>query len=641
MSESVQSTLSFDDFFSGYDGFNELEAPSGSVLYPNLFARGSYVTKVVKEKRVVNGKIQEYSKNPATSNDFKLQDTMVEIFSDKRKKNGVNIAHLIKNAETELEKKFIEKDLIVKDSNTAKRNEKIKKIRQVAISDHIFDKLYHLLPEVIEIDPAEFISRTKISRIQGRFNEALELLDSSADRMVVKTGYFTMNKEFTDIQNTIFKGSLVPSFEVKMKSSFNKYLPDGNPIATLEKLMAIKVSRKQKYVDKFLLKIDRKAFLMVLGAGIWEKSGHTFGNREHRDFFKNRGSHSLDLLVRSFLSNGNHIAALKRFTFEELKGHLHSSHLSSWSKFRAGVLLPAIEDLNKISDMEVSYFLYPNHNEWTHIELRAKFKTGLVNVEQTRRYDPLAYVIASRHFYFQKNSLTGTFLQFVPYVHSLIYKSRDKDEIYGKTLLEWKAYGKKCLDTEIVLKQLMIEYPNVFESGSYEYDKNRMCLVINNKENMGSRDLFYKDEDKDVEGYVSTPKKVKRTTSLITSPVRVTDTLSSLAFITNHLLKKQEIIEKPSITDFIPFYFASVSDGSWRLIEDLKNDYMPFKTVIRKAIYEKKISYFTFPEIQSNGKMDIEHKSEAKRVRFLEILEGVGFKEVDDEFKKAMLEAMS
>jgi len=71
-----------------------------------------------------DGKVK-YMKSIKTS-DKKIEDTMIEIFSNKSEKKKINYDELIVTAKDELERDFVKYDIVEKPDNTKARNKEIR-----------------------------------------------------------------------------------------------------------------------------------------------------------------------------------------------------------------------------------------------------------------------------------------------------------------------------------------------------------------------------------------------------------------------------------------------------------------------------------------------------------------------------------
>ena len=122
---------------------------SGVLTLSNEMIRGRRSVNASKSK-TSDGKVR-YMKTIKTS-DKKIEDTMIEIFSNKSEKNKINYDELIINAKQELEKDFIKYDIVETPERTKTRNKEIREIREIALNNYVKKEVAKMIPKTIEID---------------------------------------------------------------------------------------------------------------------------------------------------------------------------------------------------------------------------------------------------------------------------------------------------------------------------------------------------------------------------------------------------------------------------------------------------------------------------------------------------------
>lgn len=624
MSNSINDELSLFNF----DG--QEEYVSGGMIYlPNDVIRGKRGVRTVKYT-TKDGK--ERHKKATKPSDKKIEDTMIEIFSNKNEKSKIDYKSLLTKVKTELEEEFEKYGVVESKENSKAENNKIKEMREIALNSKVKNAVSEHIPKTIEIDIKEFIKRTGIPRIQNRFDEALSVLHEASGKMTDSWNEPVINKDYTKINYDIVYGSIVPTFRVRLKDSIKEFV-DPREIDSLEKLKELKIKNKASHVEKLILEIDRTAVLNILGIGLWNKKGHTRSLRKNRNSFGKSVAFDLDFLARSIV-DVPYIKSLTHFTFEQFKKSLSSEHYKTWEAFKKSVLVPAIEEVNRNTELEVSYALVPNQKNWTHIHLKVKYKTDSLGegVSSKFGFDPLAYFIAVQHKYFMKNNLTGSFGGFVQYVQSLVYGSNDDDIIYGKSLAQWKEYSLEAYNVENQILDIVLDTPTILSDRSLVYDEQRMVLVkINKKES--ANEVEYDEEGVEI---IEKNKPLSDTCYIRTHKYKVQDPITSLKYIAEYIQTDSEYHEKASIFDYIPFQFATL-DGKWKKIDTLEH-YIALKDSIRSAVYKKKKSYFRFNELDENN---IEVVNEMKKEMFLIHMERENFKEIDTRFKELLMSAES
>ncbi|WP_418181324.1 hypothetical protein ACNSOL_11530 (plasmid) [Aliarcobacter lanthieri] len=615
MSEKNKQLTLFDDDNPNFD-------KTGVIKLSNNLIRGKGKIKKIAVER--GGKTVQLS--ITTPNDKKIEDTCIEIFQSEYFTKRIKDSYLAyeKAAIEALEPIFKEHGLVAKENDSVKKKEEIEHDRQIAIDSWIKDKIAETMPTVFRFPVREFIERTAIGRIQSRFNEALETIYKSSQ----KIGYSWMEQSIIFItdkntgektykqQNDLKVGSIIPVFGLGFNDNLkNKLSPQQIKELTIEDFIEMDLPSKYQYTDDFIMQVIPRNLLDIMGVGLFTSSygkGFAKSLRKNRNLFKRSITFQFDLLVRSIMDvKYEH---LKKFTFAELKNHLHATGYSSWESFKKSVLQPVMEDFHNNTEMKCDYKLIPNQKEWTHIQLIPKWKTDSLGFEAEREgFDYLAYFIAVQHKYFQPNKLTDRFESFVAYVQGKIYNIDATEELYGKTISEWKEYGEKVYKAELELLKILDDNNELLKINNIIYDKRRMCLV---RENLKQNE---EEEILEIEGgVVQKSLKVSKTSYIKLDSYDVKDPITSLRY-----LNELGSIENPSIHifDFIPFEFATL-DAKWVLIKDLET-YTMYVDPIRTAAFKKKANFFKF-------------NSKETREAFLYYLQGRRFKEFDDRFIEIM-----
>ncbi|HJE02658.1 MAG TPA: hypothetical protein K8U92_02170 [Aliarcobacter thereius] len=597
---------------------------SGIIKLSNNLIRGKGRIKKIAVKR--GDKMVNLS--TTTSNDKKIEDTCLEIFQSEFFVNKVKDSYLAyhKEALWELEPLFKEHGLVYKEDYSNKKKEEIEQDKQIAIDSWIKDKIAEDIPSTLRFPIKDFIERTAISRIQSRFNEALETINNSSK----KTAYSWMEQSVEFItdpktgkktyvqKNDLKAGSIIPVFGLGFNEKLKDVLtPEQIKNLTMEEFIEMPLNSKYQYVDDFIMEVNPRNLLEIMGVGLFTSAygkGYAKSLRKNRNQFKRSITFQFDFLVRSIMDT--RYENLKKFTFDELKNHLHATGYNGWESFKKSVLLPVMEDFENNTEMTCDYKLYPNQKEWTHIMLLPKWKTNSMGFEAEKEgFDYLAYFIAVQHKYFQPNKLSENLEAFVAYMQSRIYNSVNGEDIYGRTLDEWKEYGKKTYEAEKELLQMIEDNEDILKTNNLIYDKRRMCLVKSNVSGNNGNDEVIEVIDNSV---VVKTLKMSKTSYIKTDEYDVKDPISSLRYLCDIGTEEKVAI---NIFDFIPFDFATL-DSNWIKIDSLEV-YAQYVDPIRTAAYKKKSSFFRFEN------KDI-------RETFLYYLNKRRFKEFNDRFIELM-----
>jgi len=587
----------------------------------NLIRGGS----TVKKKKIMRGGI-EVMISEATPNDKKIEDTCIEIFQTKEIRKKINYDELQDEALNVLSEKFSEYGLITSDDFTKSKNKLILNTRKIAVDNYIKNSVAESIPKTIKFPIKEFIKRTGITRIQGRFNEALKVISESSTKL--SHSWMSQTVEFKDkngkkvaeIKNDLTQGSIIPKFKLRFNDKIKKHLSEDEIRAmTIESFIELDVPNKSSYIDEIIMETDPETVVEIIGVGLFGSlfgKGYARSERRNRNLYKKSATFNFDLLVRSII-NIPHNTTLTEFTFDQLKDILGASSYNKWESFKKSVLLPVLKEQELYTEVKCEYILLPSQKNWTHIKLIPSWKTTSLGFEAEKRgFDYLAYFIAVQHKFFQANSLDESLEHFIPHVQSAIYSFNDEDMVWGKTLLEWKIYTKKVYEVEKELLEFISQNQDILDDNNIFYDERLLCLL---KRNFKEEEIL--EENNELK------KKQKKNSYITTNMYRVQDPITSLRYL-NELLVKGKEDSNYYIFDFIPFQFASM-EGGWKSINTLE-DYQQYKDPIRSAIYKKKGSFFRFEEEEVN-----------KKENFLLNVERGSFKEIDERFKLLMQEISS
>ena len=606
-----------------FDEENNIFTPSGVIRVSNNLIRGR--GKV--NKRAVNRGGKKVYVSETTINDKRIEDTCIEIFQAEEitSKLRLDYKELEREALEHLLPKFEEYDLIEREDNSKKLNEQIRDYKEIALDSYIKNKVSEYLPRELRFPIKDFIQRTSIARIQSRFNEALQTIHQSSSKVsyswMEQTIVFEEKEGAKAVKqkNDLMSGSIIPLFGLEFNEKIKDVLsPQEIKNMTMEKFIELDLSNKQQYIDCIRMELNPKTLVNIVGIGLFggiHGKGYAKSLRKNRNSFKKSITFLFDLLARSII-NLKTESSLRKFTFEELKDHLHASTYNSWESFRKSVLVPVIEDFNNNTEMTCEYKLIPNNANWTHIQLLPKFKTNSMGFEASKYdYDYLAYFIAVQHKYFQPNKLTDSLESFVVYIQGELYNASEDIDLCGRTIKDWKILGVKVYETEKELLKLIEDNEELLKFNNLFYDEKRMCLV---RENL--------KEDVDVEVSLLSPEgaeiktiKKAKTSYIVTKEYKVTDPISSFRYL-NEISCSGEVTSI-NIFDFIPFQFATM-DSSWVYINSIEK-YSEHLEQIRIAAYKKKADWFRF------------EKKETREL-FISYLHGRRFKEFESRFIELM-----
>lgn len=605
-----------------FDDENNNFTQSGVIRISNNLIRGR---GKINKKAVTRGGKKVFV-SETTVNDKRIEDTCIEIFQAEEITSRLRLDYkeLEKEALQYLNPKFEEYDLIESENKTKKQNEQIRDYKEIAIDSYIKNKVAEILPKEIKFPMKEFIQRTSIPRIQSRFNEALQTIHQASSKVSYSWMEQTIifeeknGEKIIKQKNDLMSGSIIPLFGLELNDKLKDVLsPEEIKSMTMDKFIELNLPNKQQYVDSIKMELNPKTLVNIVGIGLFGGlygKGYAKSLRKNRNSFKKSITFLFDLLIRSIINLSSQ-SNLRKFTFEELKDHLHASSYNSWDSFRKAVLVPVMEDFENNTELSCEYKLIPSPANWTHIHLIPKFKTNSMGFEASKDgYDYLAYFIAVQHKYFQQNKLTDTLESFVVYIQGELYNANEDSELCGRTIKDWKILGKKVYETEKELLKLIEENEGLLKLNNLIYDEKRMCLV---------RENLKEDEDIEVSLYghdgveIKTMKKSK-TSYISTKEYKVTDPISSFRYLNEISCSTEQT--SINIFDFIPFQFATVNN--WVDINNLEK-YSEYLEPIKIAAYKKKADYFRFDN------------KETKEL-FVSYLHGRRFKEFESRFIELM-----
>jgi|GEM_PF-1481676 hypothetical protein len=560
--------VKLDDFFDDLNIPNNnndtliISNSNGKIRISNLQAQADYSVKKTAKKNC-NG--QEVFKKETTINDEKLGDTCLEIFQNSNISNLFNMDEIKQNAIIQTEKLFKQHNLIIKPENTLKENNLIKKKKNIAIVQYIKRQIEKKANKTYSVDYNKFIEMTGIKSAK-RIGFALKLLDEIQER-----NFFEWNEEVLDqnlnIVHHLVKISIIPEIRLvldeevgSLKNEDGEYLYDS--ISSYRKA---KIKNKAKHIKKITFRINPIYLSNILGL----EKDYTEPNRKERNKFNSSYAFRLDTLLRSIekVQNNPNIAF---FSFQKIQKKFGTQY-ENYKNFKARVLVPAINDIN----------LYTNINVTLKEERVAGEKSNLKYIrfiiernndkETDKRYgiDKVAFYIASRIFYFT-NSQINSFMAFAKSIENQIKNTLDALTIYANKNLEvWKEESKKAYETEEKLLKLMEENKIFIDQHNLVYDYKRMTIVKKNDK-----------EENDLK-----IKILKLNEKKITNPVE------SILYL-NELLKTG-YSERADIFDFCPFEIYSKNSTETHKINNML-DYQKFENTIIEYIKDKKLNYFKF-----------------------------------------------
>lgn len=543
--------------------------------------------RIPKRKYKVGGKT--VMRKETTTNDEKIADTCIELFQNSEIAQQFDYSTLHERALEALEPRFSKYGIVIQDGNTKTRNKEIEHLRQIAIDQWIREHIADEAGLIFEFDYDEFIEATGIVEAKRRVGRALEILSGAQSKSAYEWSQEIVNEDFSEINHEIVRVSVIPTISLVLDDEM------GKKYKTIEDFAKAPIKNKKRHIKKIKLEINRTFLPNILGIG----RDYTKAFRRDRLQFTSSAAYRLDILARS-IEKVQHIQKFRRFTFESLKDKF-GSDIAEYRFFKRLVLTPAVRDVNKYTELEVSFKEFRKNNTKAgpieFIELIVKRKKSL---ENEKRFDttPLAYYIASRMYFFGKEGIENL-IGFAKHVEKTIDESNDEQDLVfaGRTVREWQIEADLAYQAENEIQGLIDKHPRFMKSNNLTYDNKKMCILKTSSEDQ----LFASEEY-----IVMADKKV-------TNPIQSLDYLNGIV--------ENDMIEKAHVHDFIPFKFITIG-GEWIDINSL-SVYSTHKDLILKAIVNRKDDYFRF---ETNDKRDL----------FLSIMHREGFVEVTEEFRRML-----
>lgn len=536
---------------------------SGKFRIPNKQAQADYT--LIKTKQNRKGGIV-YVKS-ATTNDEKIADTCVEIFQNSGIDKMINLLELKKETLSEIEILFERKGLIVNEETTKRDVEIIQKKKKIAYMQILKNKIEKSVKLEYSIDYKEFIDKTGIKTMQ-RVGTALEVLDKMQNK-----SFFEWNEERLDnnleIYNDIVKIAVIPEIRLSLDKAVGGLTDlDGNKLYnSLSDFKNAPIKNKSQYIKKITFKLNPSYLSNILGL----ERDYSEPDRKERINFKSSYSFRLDTLLRSIEKIQN-FQNFTNFTFQTLQKKFGTQY-KLYKHFKSRVLEPAIDDINKFTDLNVKMIETRDNqkSDIKHIRFIISRKANMYIEESKYGINIAAYYIASRLFYFEKNGIKNL-LAFAKKIEKDIKSTLDI-AVYGdKTVEHWKLEAKQAYQVESDLIKIIDVNKLFVAQNNLKYDDKRMCLVMvedmneddEKKENI--RILKYKDK-------------------------RVTNPMESVEYLKD--LLSTGYTERVDIFEFIPFKYIRSLNSEWININSMI-DYQRNEDKIIEAINGKKLDHFRF-----------------------------------------------
>lgn len=555
----------------------------GVIKFPRTQAQADY--KITK-KKIVRKDGTFFYKKTTTTNDEKISDTCVDIFQKSSLATEFDYDILREKAEKHLNPKFIEYDLIAKPELTSKQKQDIEKKREIAISQFIRNHIESNLDLTFEVDWDKFIEMTGI-KSAVRTGYALKMLDEVQTKASYEYKTPIISDDFSTIEYELTKVSTIPRISLILDEEM------GEKYNTIGEYADSDVKNKKKHIKGIKFDINKSYLSSVLGLG----RDYTSTDRKDRDNFNSSYSYRLDTLLKS-IEKVQHITKFNKFTFEEIQKKF-GTQFKDYRNFKRRVLVPAIEDINEYTNLNVELIEYRDNREIDTLSFRITRKLAY---DRKTKYgiDTTAFYIASRLFYFTKQKIDNL-LAFAKHIEKS-FNSLDIVMYDNKYISEWRVEADRAINAELEIIEFMDNHESLLKQKGIIYDEKRMCIV----------EKYI--ESADPENFDYTPTEKIRL--LVTADYRVEDPLTSIQYLHDLIKKEGETIT--SIVDYLPFEIAN-SNG-WKRIETI-SDYAKYEENIKFYIYEKKIEYFRF---DSNNLLD--------EIFFTNIQRG-NFKEINSDFR--------
>lgn len=536
---------------------------NGKFRISNKQAQADYT--LVKTYKNVNG--ATVYKKSATTNDEKIADTCVEIFQNSNIESMIDIKNIKKETMEEVDKLFIDKNIIIDENSPIKDVELIKKKKKIAFNQMVKSKIEKSVKLEYSIDYQQFIERTGIKSMH-RVGDALKILDGMQNK-----NFYQWNEERLDenlnIVNNIVKIAVVPEIRLELDHEIGgKTDVFGNKLYnSIADFINAPIKNKSKYIKKITFKLNPSYLSNILGL----ERDYSEPDRKQRINFKSSYSFRLDTLLRSIEKIQNY-QNLTHFTFAELQKKFGTQY-KLYKHFKARVLEPAVEDINNYTNLTVQMIETREAGERSELKY-VKFVIGRKSniLIENNRYgiNSVAYYISSRLFYFKNNGIRNL----LAYARKLEEEIKDTLDISiydTKSLFEWKEEAQKAYQIEIELLNIVEKNKLFISQNRLKYDDKRMCLVS----------IEYDEEE-----------NIKESIKILTyKDKKVTNPMESIDYLKD--LLSTGYSERVDIFDYLPFEIANTSSMGWVKINSMI-DYQKHENTIIDYMNKKKLDHFRF-----------------------------------------------
>lgn len=555
----------------------------GVIKFPRSQAQADY--KITK-KKVVRKDGTFFYKKTTTTNDEKIADACVQIFQKSSLATEFDYDVLREKAEKNLNPKFAEHNLIVEPEMTSKQKQEIEKKREIAISQFIRNHIENNLDLTFEVDFDKFVDMTGIKSAQ-RIGNALKMLEEVQTKASYEYKTPIISDDFSTIEYELTKVSTIPRISLILDEEM------GEKYNTIGEYAESDVKNKKKHIRGIKFDINKSYLSSVLGLG----RDYTSTDRKDRNNFNSSYSYRLDILLKS-IEKVQHIPKFNRFTFDEIQKKF-GTQFKDYRNFKRRVLVPAMNDINEYTNLNVELIEYRESKEIETISFKISRK--LAYDKKTKfGVDTTAFYIASRLFYFTKQKIDNL-LAFAKHIEKS-FNSLDLVMYDNKYISEWKVETDRAIEAELEIINFIDNHEKLLKQKGIIYDEKRMCIVEKYVESA------------DPENFDYTP--VEKIKLIVTPDYKITDPITSLQYLYEIIKTEGETIT--SIVDYLPFEIA-VSTG-WKRIDTI-TDYVKYEENIKFLIYEKKVEYFRFDK---DAMLD--------ELFFTNIMRG-NFKEINTDFR--------
>lgn len=555
----------------------------GVIKFPRSQAQADY--KITK-KKVVRKDGTFFYKKTTTTNDEKIADACVQIFQKSSLATEFDYDVLRDKAEKNLNPKFVEHNLIAVPEMTSKQKQEIEKKREIAISQFIRNHIENNLDLTFEVDFDKFVDMTGIKSAQ-RIGNALKMLEEVQTKASYEYKTPIISDDFSTIEYELTKVSTIPRISLILDEEM------GEKYNTIGEYAESDVKNKKKHIRGIKFDINKSYLSSVLGLG----RDYTSTDRKDRNNFNSSYSYRLDILLKS-IEKVQHIPKFNRFTFDEIQKKF-GTQFKDYRNFKRRVLVPAMNDINEYTNLNVELIEYRESKEIETISFKISRK--LAYDKKTKfGVDTTAFYIASRLFYFTKQKIDNL-LAFAKHIEKS-FNSLDLVMYDNKYISEWKVETDRAIEAELEIINFIDNHEKLLKQKGIIYDEKRMCIVEKYVESA------------DPENFDYTP--VEKIKLIVTPDYKITDPITSLQYLYEIIKTEGETIA--SIVDYLPFEIA-VSTG-WKRIDTI-TDYVKYEENIKFLIYEKKVEYFRFDK---DAMLD--------ELFFTNIMRG-NFKEINTDFR--------